>query len=339
VLWAESAFVMDETNGAVLFAKNPDEELPMASTTKLMTAIVALTHGNPDQVITIGGDSANSYCTCMGLKVGEQYTLHELLYGMLMLSGNDAAEAVADGVAGNVTTFVGWMNQEAVTLGLKHTHFANPHGLPDKGHYSTARDLAVLGRYALSMPALLQIDQTRDFTIPKTGTHARHHLLNLYQPIWWYPGADGGKPGWTPEARFVEVLSAARNGHHIIATLLRGQNDWVTDLRDLLNWGFNDFTWVSPKDIDKQHWIPFDDSYNYFQWDVPSRTLTVDNHEYFPYTGYIVAGSFLKYYNANGGLNKLGFPRGMPTPGSSGTFTQRFDKVTITCSTNGTCHT
>ena len=331
ILWAESAFVMDETNGTVLYAKNPDEQLPMASTTKLMTAVVALSHGKPDQLITITADAANTFCTCVGLKVGEQYTLTELLYGMLMISGNDAAEAIAVGEAGSVTTFVRWMNETAVALGLTHTHYINPHGLDDDGHYSSARDLAVLGRYALSIPLLQQLDNTRTYTMPATATHPKHELANLHESLWWYPGADGGKPGWTGGARFVDILSAVRDGHHLIAVVMHSANDWVTDIRDLLNWGFDDFTWVSPREIDKQHWIPFDDSYSYFSWDVPSRIVLVDTREYFPYTGYIVADAFLTFFNTQGGLTTFGFPRGMPVPAANGTLRQHFDHADIIC--------
>ncbi len=340
VVWAQAAFVMDETTGAVLFAKNPYQELPMASTTKLMTAVVAITHGNLDQTITINADAANTFCTCVGLKVGEKYTLRELLIGMLLISGNDAAEAIADGVAGNVQTFVGWMNQTAAAMGLAHTHYTNPHGLDDNGHYSCARDMAVLGRYALSNPFLQQTLSTRYATLPATATHAKHDLINQHQPLWWYPGADGGKPGWTPAAQFVDILSAVRDGHRIIATLLHGENDWVTDIRDLLNWGFDDFTWVSPLQYLQHNYIPFAPAYYNFTWDVPSRTLTVNGQEYFPYTGYILSGAFLTYFNAKGGLGAFGFPRGMPLPAANGTLSQRFDKATIVCNpATGACHT
>ena len=339
VVWAESAFVMDETNGAVLYAKNPNEELPMASTTKLMTAVVALAHASPDKVITITADATNTDGTSLGLIPGEKYTLRELLTGMLMISGNDAAEAVADGVAGNATTFVKWMNDTGASLGLTHTHFMNPHGLDDDKHYSSAHDLGVLGSYALSLPTIHAISRTQTASIPATKSHAQHDLKNLHEPLWWYPGADGGKPGWTGAARFVDILSAERDGRHLIAVLMHGQNDWVTDIRDLLNWGFNDFSWVSPREIDQQHWIPFDDSYGYFKWDVPSRTVTVGDRTYFPYTGFTVAGTFQTYFNQQHGIDGLGFPIGMPLPAADGQLTQQFEKATVTCDlTSGKCH-
>jgi D-alanyl-D-alanine carboxypeptidase len=244
-------------------------------------------------------------------------------------------------VAGNVQTFVGWMNQTAAALGLTHTHYTNPHGLDDPGHYSSARDLAVLGRYALSIPIIQQAVTMRTYNMPKTATHAAHDLVNQHQPLWWYPGADGGKPGWTPAAQFVDILSAVRNGHHIIATLLHGLNDWVTDIRDLLNWGFDDFTWVSPlQTLQHNGYIPFAAAYSNFTWDVPSRVLTVDGKEYFPYTGYFIADPFLTYFDTqtNGGINGFGFPRGEPIPNTNGTLSQHFDKVTITCNpATGAC--
>ncbi len=255
-----------------------------------------------------------------------------------MISGNDAAEAIADGVAGNVPTFVGWMNETAVAMGLTNTHYINPHGLDDVGHYSSARDLAMLGRYVLSIPVLQQISSTRTYTMAATATHPKHDLVNLHESLWWYPGADGGKPGWTGGARFVDILSAARNGHHLIAVVMHSANDWVTDIRDLLNWGFDDFTWVSPREIDKLHYIPFDDSYSYFNWDVPSRIVLVGDQEYFPYTGYFVSGVFLTYFNQVNGLSTIGFPRGMPVPAANGTLSQRYDNATVTCNpATGAC--
>ncbi len=340
VLWAESAYLLDETNGAVLYAKNPYEELPMASTTKLMTAVVALAHASPNQTITVTADAANTFCTCVGLRAGERYSLHDLLFGMLMISGNDAATAIAEGLTGNEQTFIKWMNDTAAALGLDHTHYVNPHGLDDNGHYSSARDLAVLGRYALSLPLIHQILQTRTYTIPATASHPRHDLVNQHQPLWWYPDADGGKPGWTGAAQFVDILSAERDGHHLIAVVMHSENDWVTDIRDLLNWGFDDFTWVSPHDVLQHTYIPFAAAYNNFDWDVPSRTLTDGTRTYFIYTGFSVSGAFLTYFNKNGGLGTFGYPEGMPAPNTAGQLAQRFDKSTIACViATGQCQT
>jgi D-alanyl-D-alanine carboxypeptidase len=340
LLWASSAFLMDESTGAVLYAKNPNQHMPMASTTKFMTAVVALAHGNPDQVITITKDAADTDCTCMGLHPGDKYTLRELLYGMLLLSANDVAVAIADGVAGNVRTFVGWMNATAKSMGLDNSYFINPNGLPGNGDdgYSSAHDLAVLARYALSNSLIHTISGTRTYVLAKTATHPLAKLTNYHQPLWWYPGADGGKPGWTLEAQFVDILSSARDGHHLIGVIMHSLNDWVTDIRDLLNWGFDDFSWVSPRDIDHQHWIPYDDAYGYFNWDVPSRTVQIGNQEYFPYTGYIVSGVFLTYFNQQKGLPTFGYPDSMPVPVANGMLKQHFTKVAIQCTVaSGKC--
>jgi D-alanyl-D-alanine carboxypeptidase len=338
VLWAESAFLLDETNGATLYAKNPYEQLPMASTTKMMTAVVALSHATTSKVITITADSVNVDGTKMGLKEGEKYTLGDLLYGMLLPSANDVAAAIAIGVGGNMPTFVDWMNQTASALGLSHTHYTNPHGLDEDGHYSCARDLAVLGRYAISLPAVQKAMETHDYTIQANADHPKHSLENMHQPLWWYPGADGGKPGWTGAAQFVDVLSAVRNNHHLIAVIMRGKNDWVTDIRSLLNWGFDDFTWISPHDILQKQYIPFADSYQNFAWDTPSRTITDGDRRYYLYTGYTLTAPFTAYFDAQGGLDAFGFPISIPTPGSGDTLVQKFQKANISCvASSGAC--
>ncbi len=331
VILAESAVVMDMTNGNILYAKNPYEELPMASTTKLMTAVVALAHASPASIITITQDAADTGGAQIVLHAGEQYTLNDLLYGMLMVSGNDAAEAIADGVGGNPATFVGWMNAEAVTLGLDHTHFMNPHGLDEDGHYSSAHDLAVLGRYALSIPLIHTITTQLTYTAAANATHPAKPFSNEHQPQWWYPGADGGKPGWTPQDSFVDILAAARDGHHLLAVYMRGQNDWVTDIRSLLNWGFDDFAWVSPRAVDQQHPVPFDAAYQHFTWDAPERAITVGDRSYYPYTGFTIEGAFLTFFRANGGLAAFGYPRSMPVPLNAGQLAQQFDSANIIC--------
>lgn len=338
LLWAESAFLIDQTNGTILYSKNPDERLPMASTTKLMTAIVALQHASLNTMITVTSDAANTDCTCMTLYPGEKYSLHDLLYGMLMLSANDAAEAIADGLAGNVSAFAGWMNETARAIGMTNSHFMNPHGLDDPDHYSTSRDLATLARYALSSYTIHTMTTTLQYTIPATADHPKHDLVDLYQPMWWYPGADGGKPGWTGAARFIEILSAARDGHHLLGVIMRGANDWVTDIRSLLNWGFNDFTWVSPKDVNATHWIPFDDSYSHFAWDVPWRAIVVGGQYYYPYTGYIVAGPFLTYFLSRGGLSTFGYPTGEVNTQGAGISAEKFQNGTMLCNMgSGAC--
>jgi D-alanyl-D-alanine carboxypeptidase len=340
VLWAESAYLMDQTNGAAIYAKNPFERLPMASTTKLMTAIVAVEHAPMEKVITITKDAEKVDGTKIPVKNGEKYTLQELLIAMFMISGNDSAYAIGVGVAGDEKTFVNWMNDKAKLLGLDNTHFTNPHGLDDDNHYSCAHDLAVIGRTAMSNQQLQAIMNTRSITIPATATHPKRYFDNQHQSLWWYPGADGGKPGWTGAARFVDVLSAERNGHHLIGVVMHSQNDWVTDIRALMNYGFNDYTWFDLHALSQKENIPFASAYSYFTWDVPSRSIQVGDRRFYNYTGFTVSDAFLTYFDKAGGLNGFGFPKSIPKPTSSGELIQSFEKASITCNPNtGVCRT
>src|SRR5260221_6958604 len=146
----------------------------MASCTKIMTALLAVEHGSLDQVITVGADAhalVRADSSYMGLGTGEKLTLRDLLYGLVLPSGNDAAIAIADGISGNVTDFVALMNQRAAQLGLTHTHFMNPHGLGAPNHYTSARDLAVLAGVALKKTLLVKITSTLPFSISKNATH------------------------------------------------------------------------------------------------------------------------------------------------------------------------
>ncbi|MBV9259053.1 MAG: D-alanyl-D-alanine carboxypeptidase, partial [Ktedonobacteraceae bacterium] len=183
-IFAASAYLLDADTGATLYAHNPFLHLPMLSTTKLMTALLAAEKGNPDQKITINGQVSNDInqlaaaSSVMGIKRGETYTLHDLLYGMFLMSGNDAATAVADAIGGNLPAFVGMMNRRASQLGLYDTHYMNPHGLLADGHYSSAHDLALLGKVVMSIPLLHQISGTRQYTLPKTSEHAEHIMYN-----------------------------------------------------------------------------------------------------------------------------------------------------------------
>src|SRR6266849_11192617 len=278
-VFATAAYLLDADTGATLYAHNPFMHLPMMSTTKLMTAVLAVEQGKPDQKITITGamehdiSQLSAGSTVFGLKRGETYTLRELLYGLLLLSGNDAAIAIADALGGNLPHFVAQMNSRAHQLGLLDTHYLNPHGLSETGHYSSARDLAVLGQYSLSIPLIHQISGTQTYIIPQTATHPEHDLLNGNQFLWWYPGVDGGKTGYDGGSNFVQVISCTRNHHHLIGVTIHTIN-WWTDMRDLMNWGFDNFKWISPRDVDsQQNPIPFDNAWNYFASDTKEKTV------------------------------------------------------------------
>jgi len=243
---ATEGYLFDPTTGQVLFSKNADHEMAMASTTKIMTAMTALTFGSLSQRITIGPDTVamqNGIDSVAGLQLGDSLTLCELLYALLLPSGDDAAVAIAEGVAGTEARFVAEMNAEAALLGLWRTHYANPDGLDENGHYTTARDLAQLAAYAMQIPVFAQVVGTATYTLPQTANHIAYtwnttnYLLTATN---YYQGATGVKTGTTGNAGACLVFSAARNGRQLIGVVLNDPTDAgrFTDATALLDWGF-----------------------------------------------------------------------------------------------------
>ena len=344
---ATSAYLLDAGTNTTLYAYNPFVRLPMLSTTKLMTASLAVESGNLDQKITITNamssdiNQLSADSALFGVKKGETYTLRDLLYGLLFVSGNDAAIAIADGLGGNLQHFVAQMNQKARQLGMYDTHFVNPHGLLDSGQYSCAHDLAILGQYSMSLPLLHTISGQNSYHIPAGGNHPERFLINENQFMWWYPGVDGGKTGYDGEKDFIQVMSVTRNNHHLIGVVMH-TNNWWTDMRDLMNWGFDSFTWISPHDVDaNQHPIPYDDLWNYFASDTQNVTIpTADKGRYYVYTGFSISGPIMAYFDKNGGLSKFGYPMKMPTSSSASITSQQFQHTTIQCNVaTGLCQT
>jgi D-alanyl-D-alanine carboxypeptidase (penicillin-binding protein 5/6) len=244
---AHAAFLFDANTGLILYSKNSDEELPQASCTKVMTALIAVERGKLDQVITVGADAhalVGPDSSYMGLAVGEKLTLRDLLYGLILPSGNDAAVAIADGIAGSVPAFVALMNQRAQQLGLTHTHFINPHGLDAAGHYTSARDLAALAAVAMRNPTLAKMTSTLRYNIPASPTHKEYNMMSgddlLAGARAPYPGDIGVKPGYTGPAGFTMAFASVRFGHLIVGAVLRDPS-WqvrIVDMRALLDWGF-----------------------------------------------------------------------------------------------------
>ena len=336
-VFATSAYLLDADTGETLYAHNPFTHLPMLSTTKLMTALLAVEQGKPDQPITITSQIANDVSklsadsTVFGFKKGETYSLRDMLYALILDSGNDAAIAIADTLAGSMPVFVQEMNLRAHQLGLYDTHYVNPHGLLDSGQYSSAHDLAILARYVFRNPLVHTIAGTKTYTMPAAGNHPVRVLINGDQFLWWYPGVDAGKPGYDGASNFVQVISAVRNGKHLIGVVMNTVN-WWTDMRDLLNWGFNNFTWVSPHDADIQHPpIPYDSLWNYFNSDLKTNTITANGSRYYVYTGYSINGMIMSYFDQSGSLPKFGYPTAMLTVTSAGIESQKFQHGTIQC--------
>lgn len=232
-----AALLMEEKSGTVLFEKSADVRLPMASTTKIMTALVALEHASPDQKIVTPKEAVGTEGSSIYLFEGETLSLEELLWALLLASANDAAVAIACGVAGGIEEFAALMNEKAAELGLENTHFVNPHGLDDPDHYTTARDLATIARAALANPLIRKMVATRKTTIPHNGEEGVRLLVNHNKLLRLYDGATGVKTGFTKRTGRCLVSSAERDGLSLIAVTLDAPSDW-NDHRAMLDAGF-----------------------------------------------------------------------------------------------------
>jgi D-alanyl-D-alanine carboxypeptidase len=242
---AVSAVVIDDASGAVLYAKNAHMDRAPASITKIVTEIVALEHGQLDDMVTVQYD-ANELVdsTLMGVNPGDRLTLEDLLYGLMLPSGNDAALAIANYIAGSEEAFANMMNAKMANLGLTDSHFVNAHGLDARNHYTSAYDITMIARYAMRNPTFQKLvaAQSHSVTIYTPSGMKRSDMTNLNRLLTTYGGADGVKVGYTDNALRTFVGSAVRNGHRVLATVL-GSNDLWTDTPPLLDYAFKNFTW------------------------------------------------------------------------------------------------
>jgi D-alanyl-D-alanine carboxypeptidase/D-alanyl-D-alanine carboxypeptidase (penicillin-binding protein 5/6) len=241
---AKSAVLMDADSGQVLYHKNADERLPMASTTKIMTALCAVELARLDKIIKIDARAVGVEGSSIYLQKGEQLTLLQLLYALLLQSANDAAAAIAIGTAGSIEAFAKKMNQKARELGLKNTHFDNPHGLDSEEHYTTARDLALIARALLAHPTLRAICATRKITIPGAEDNQVRVLVNHNKMLRAYQGTIGVKTGFTKRSGRCLVSAAERGGLTLIAVTLSAPDDWNDHAR-MLDAGFESYERVS----------------------------------------------------------------------------------------------
>ena len=230
---ASAAVLMDGESGRILYQHNMDQPMLIASTTKIMTALVALEHCPVDKSYTVTAEDL-AEGSSMYLAVGETISLEHLLYGLMLASGNDAALAVAHCAAGDLDTFVKWMNEKAAELGMKNTAFANPNGLDQDGHYSTARDMAILTCAALQNETFAEIVSTSSITI---GTRT---LVNHNKLLSTYPDCIGVKTGYTKAAGRTLVSAARRDGQTLVAVTLQDGDDW-RDHKALLDYGFSTY--------------------------------------------------------------------------------------------------
>jgi serine-type D-Ala-D-Ala carboxypeptidase (penicillin-binding protein 5/6) len=236
---AYAAILMDANSGRVLYEKEADKKLLIASITKIMTAILAIKKkkGKLTDLVTIGPNAVGVEGSSIYLKVGQKIPLRSLLYGLMLRSGNDAAVAIAEYIAGSVPKFADMMNQKAKELGMTHSHFMNPTGLDQPGHYSSARDMAKLTAYAMRDGDFRKIVSTKVITVPWPGEAGGRTFRNKNKLLTLYPYANGVKTGFTKKARRTLVSAARRDGVQLIAVTLNDPNDW-NDAINMFKYGF-----------------------------------------------------------------------------------------------------
>ena len=223
---AGAAVVMEAQTGALLFSQNPHEELPMASTTKIMTALLTLEQPGLDEEFIVDPEAIRVEGSSMGLREGDTVTLRDLAGGMLTASGNDAAGAAAVRIAGSLEDFAGLMNRRAQELGMLNTHFVTPSGLDAEGHYSTAYDMALLAREALRNPVFAEMAAAKRLTLHYGNPPYDRSLLNHNRLLSLYPDAIGVKTGYTKTAGRCLVSAARRDGVTLICVTLGCPDDW-----------------------------------------------------------------------------------------------------------------
>ncbi len=237
---AKGATLIDVASGRIIYSKQGDEPMLIASLTKIMTAIVAIEHGNLDDIATVSRKAAGKEGSSIYLKVGEKIQLRNLIYGLMLRSGNDAATAIAEHVGGSVEGFAFMMNKKAKELGLDNSQYMNPSGLDEPGHYASSNDMAKLTAYALHNPEFRKIVSTRVKTAPNPHDPWDYKWVNKNKMLTMYEGADGVKTGYTKKALRCLVSSATRNGQQLVVVTLNDGDDWA-DHRKLLDYGFANY--------------------------------------------------------------------------------------------------
>jgi D-alanyl-D-alanine carboxypeptidase len=247
---ARAAVVVNPDNGRLIYAKSPHRRLPPASTTKVLTALLALDNLDLNAKVMVSHSAANTVPSRIGFRSGEQLYVQDLLYAIMLKSGNDAAEVAAETVGGSVSGFARLMNARARELGALNSHFRNPHGLPDDGHYSTAYDLALIFAQAMRNPVFAEIVRTRKAALRiESGFHADEWRLvrvsNTNRLLTSYPGANGGKTGYTRKARRCFVGEAQRGSVRLVVAVLGSTRRW-SDVKKLFEYGFDRYDLERP---------------------------------------------------------------------------------------------
>ncbi len=245
-LYSKAAALVDGDTGRVLYGKNADTVMPMASTTKIMTCIIALEYASEEDIYTVSSYAASMPAVKAGYRKDEQYALKDLLYALMLESHNDAAVVIAEGVAGSVEGFAALMNQKAAEIGCTATNFVTPNGLDAQGHQTTAAELGKIASYALENERFCEIIQTRNHTYTSVSGGQTHSITNKNAFLDQYEGCIGMKTGYTGKAGYCYVGCARRDGETLISVVLacgwppHKTYKWQ-DCRTLLNYGFEEF--------------------------------------------------------------------------------------------------
>lgn len=244
-IMGEGAYLIDVISGQTLYMKNPDKPLAPASTTKIMTGLLAIERGDLNEVVTPTSTLLNNklvYGTQIYLEPGEKMPLKDLLYALLLNSANDAAVAIAEHVGSDVPTFVEMMNQRALEIGATQTHFLNPSGLTQSGHVTTAHDLALIARVAYQNPKFAEYVRTKSQPISRSKTDIPKLMVNENKLLWRDSAVDGIKPGYTAAAQNCLVASVTKDGRQFIGVILKSPGPEIyTDMQALFEFGFTQF--------------------------------------------------------------------------------------------------
>jgi len=291
-VYAEAAIVMEASTGLVLYEKNINNTYFPASITKILSALLIIENSSPGEVVTFSHDAVFNVdldSSRIGIDVGEQLTIQQCLYGILLESANEVTYAAAEHVAGSVETFVDMMNKRAKEIGCLHSNFANPHGLPDDNHYTTAYDMALITREALKNETFRKIFGTRTYQIPPTNKqpetrYLRNHHKFVLKQEYNYEGTEGGKTGYTSKAKFTLVTVAKRGDLELICVLMKDDSSshQYEDTIKLLDFGFNNFS-IYPvyelENSDAKKETPFFTRYN-AMLDYSNTSIKTDENGY-----------------------------------------------------------
>ena len=254
---ARSAILMDMDSNRILYEENINEKRSVASISKIMTAVIAIESGKLDDKVVIGDEINKSYGSGIYIKVGEEMTLRDLVYGLMLRSGNDAALAIAKYVGGSVEDFVKMMNKKAKEIGMNNTEFHNPSGLDqEEGNYSTAYDMAILTSYAMKLDDYKTITSTKKYTL--TTNKNVYSWINKNKLLSIYKYTTGGKTGFTEIAKRTLVSTASKNNTNLVVVTLNDGNDWQ-DHQNLFEYGFSNYT--NLKILEKGNITIYDDDY------------------------------------------------------------------------------